>query len=161
MERGKVGVREDAKGGKVMRALLPGNGLTTLRNEMDRLFDRLWEGDIPERTLSEWTPLLDLSENKDAFIVKMEIPGMDPKEIKLSLQDQVLTVSGERKKEEEKKEERFYRIERSYGAFTRSIRLPVPVEEAKVNAVFTHGLLTITMPKSEMGKGVMVPIKAA
>ncbi len=144
-----------------MKAMLPGNGLTVLRNEMDRLFDRIWEGDLPERTMGEWSPVLDFSETKEFFFVKMEIPGLDPKEIKISLQDHILTISGERKKEEEEKDERFYRIERSYGVFTRSIRLPIPVDDNKVNAVFKNGILTIAIPKAEASKGIFVPIKTA
>lgn len=144
-----------------MKALMPGNGLTVLRNEMDRLFDRIWEGDLPERRLGEWTPVLDFSETKEFFFVKMEVPGMDPKEIKISLQDHILTISGERKKDEEEKDERFYRIERSYGVFTRSIRLPFPVDDYKVNAIFKNGVLTIAIPKAESSKGIFVPIKTA
>jgi len=144
-----------------MRLLVPGNGLTTLRNEMDRLFDRIWEGEMPERAMGEWTPVLDFSETKDFYFVKVEIPGMDPKEIKISFQDHVLTISGERKKEEEKKEERFYRLERSYGMFTRSIRLPMPVDGTKVDALFKNGVLTVSIPKAEASKGVYVPIKTA
>ena len=144
-----------------MRLLVPGNGLTTLRNEMDRLFDRIWEGEMPERAMGEWTPVLDFSETKDFYFVKVEIPGIDPKEIKISLQDHVLTISGERKKEEEKKEERFYRLERSYGMFTRSIRLPMPVDGTKVDALFKNGVLTVSIPKAEASKGVYVPIKTA
>jgi HSP20 family protein len=145
-----------------MKALMPGNGLTVLRNEMDRLFDRIWEGELPERSLGEWNPILDFSETKDAFRVKMEVPGIDPKEIKVSLQDQILTISGERKKEQqEEKDERFYRVERLYGVFTRSIRLPIPVDETKVNAFFKNGVLTIAIPKAEAGKGIFVPIKTA
>ncbi len=144
-----------------MRTLLPGNGMTVLRNEMDRLFDRIWEGQIPTRDMAGWTPVLDFSETKDSFIMKMEVPGIDPKEIKVSLQDHVLTVSGERNKEEEEKDERFYRLERSYGAFTRSLRLPMPVDETKVNALFKNGVLTISIPKAEASKGMLVPIKTA
>ena len=144
-----------------MKALLPGNGLTVLRNEMDRLFDRMWEGDFPGRALGEWTPVLDFSETKDIFLVKMEVPGIDPKDIKISLQDHILTLSGERKKEEEEKDERFYRLERSYGAFTRSIRLPMPVDESKVSAIFKNGVLAISIPKAEASEGIYVPIKTA
>ena len=143
-----------------MKALLPGNGLTVLRDEMDRLFDRIWEGDLPRRGLGEWTPILDFSETKEYFYVNMEVPGMDPKEIKISLQDHILTISGERKKEEEEKDQRFYRIERSYGIFTRSIRLPMPVEEHRVAATFKNGVLTISIPKAEASKGIFVPIKS-
>jgi len=144
-----------------MKAVLPANGLTVLRHEMDRLFDRMWEGEMPERALGEWTPLLDFSETKEYFVVKLEVPGIDPSGIKISLQDHMLTISGERKKEEEEKDERFYRIERSYGVFTRSIRLPIPVDEKKVNAVFKNGILTIAIPKAEASKGIFVPIKTA
>ncbi|HEX5030783.1 MAG TPA: Hsp20/alpha crystallin family protein [Tepidiformaceae bacterium] len=149
------------KGDEIVKALMPGNGLTVLRNEMDRLFDRIWEADLPERRLGEWTPVLDFSETKEFFFVKMEVPGMDPKDIKISLQDHILTISGDRKKDEEEKDERFYRIERSYGVFTRSIRLPFPVDEHKVNAVFKNGVLTIAIPKAESSKGIFVPIKTA
>jgi HSP20 family protein len=144
-----------------MKALMPGNGLTALRNEMDRLFDRIWEGDVPERTMGEWSPALDFSETKDSFVMKMEVPGIDPKDIKVSLQDHVLTITGERKREEEEKDERFYRMERSYGTFTRSIRLPMAVDEKKVNAVFKDGVLVVSVPKAEAGKGTLVPIKTA
>jgi HSP20 family protein len=91
----------------------------------------------------------------------MEVPGIDPKDIKISLENHVLTISGERKQGEEEKEERFYRVERSYGAFARSIRLPMPVDEKMVNAVFKNGVLMITVPKTEMGKGTFIPIKTA
>jgi HSP20 family protein len=144
-----------------MRALLAGDGLTVLRKEMDRLFDRMREGEEPRQSLGEWIPTLDFSETKDSFLMKMEVPGIDPKEIKISLQENVLTISGERKKEEEEKDERFYRMERSYGAFTRSMRLPMPVDEKKVNAVFTNGMLTVTVPKTEASKGILIPIKSA
>lgn len=144
-----------------MKALMPGNGLTALRNEMDRLFDRIWEGEVPERTMGEWSPVLDFSETKENFLMKVEVPGIDPKDIKVSLQDHVLTISGERKREEEAKDERFYRMERSYGTFTRSIRLPMAVDEKKVNAVFKDGILVVSVPKAEAGKGMFVPIKIA
>jgi HSP20 family protein len=144
-----------------MKTLMPGNGLTALRNEMDRLFDRIWEGEVPERTMGEWSPVLDFSETKETFVLKMEVPGIDPKDIKVSLQDHVLTITGERKREEEEKDERFYRMERSYGTFTRSIRLPMAVDEKKVNAVFKDGVLVVSVPKAEAGKGTLVPIKTA
>jgi HSP20 family protein len=140
---------------------MPGNGLTALRNEMDRLFDRIWEGEVPERTMGVWSPVLDFSETKETFVMKMEVPGIDPKDIKVSLQDHVLTISGERKREEEETDERFYRMERSYGTFTRSIRLPIAVDEKKVNAVFKDGVLVVSVWKAEAGKGTFVPIKTA
>ncbi len=145
-----------------MQVLTPWTGLTTLKKEMDRLFDRFWEMDFPElpSLRGEWGPTLDLSETKDALVVKAEIPGIDPKEINVSLQEQVLTIKGEKRQEKEEKDEHYYRMERSYGAFARSIRLPVPVDGSKVNATFKNGLLTITLPKTPAAKGTTIPIKA-
>lgn len=145
-----------------MKTLAPWTGLTTFRNEMDRLFDRFWDLDVPElpSLRGEWTPSLDLAETKDALVVKTEIPGIEPKEIQVSLQDQVLTIKGEKKQEKEEKDEHYYRMERSYGAFARTIRLPVPVDGSKVNATFKNGVLTITLPKTPAAKGTTIPIKA-
>ncbi|MGH7681037.1 MAG: Hsp20/alpha crystallin family protein [Candidatus Eiseniibacteriota bacterium] len=145
-----------------MRALIPTNGLTTLRKEMDRLFDRVWEGGLPEVTmpLGEWTPALDISDTNDAVVVKAEVPGIEPKEIKVSLVNQLLTIAGEKKYEYENKDEKFYRMERSSGSFARTINIPVPVDANKVVATFKNGLLMITMPKTAAAKGTSIPIKA-
>jgi HSP20 family protein len=111
--------------------------------------------------LGEWAPEMDLAETKDALVVKAEVPGIEPKDIQLSLKDQVLTIKGEKKQEKEEKDEHYYRMERSYGSFSRSIRLPSPVDEAKVSATFKNGLLTVTLPKTPAAKGTTIPIKAA
>ena len=93
-----------------MRALTPWTGLSTMKKEMDRLFDRFWEGDFPQLpSMGEWAPALDVSETKNAVMVKAEVPGMDPKDIELSLQDQLLTLKGEKKQEKEEKDEHYYR----------------------------------------------------
>ena len=145
-----------------MRALIPSNGLTTLRKEMDRLFDRIWEGGLPEVTtpLGEWTPALDISETNEFVVVKAEVPGIEPKDIQVTWNNQVLTVSGEKKMLKEEKDEKFYRMERASGSFARSVTIPVPVDAAKVVATFHNGLLTITMPKTPAAKGTSIPVKA-
>jgi len=144
-----------------MRGLMPWTGMTGLKQEMDRLFDRFFEPQWTELpVLGEWAPTLDLSETKDALVVKVEIPGMDPKDIQVSLQENLLTIKGEKKQEKEDKDERYHRVERSYGAFTRSVRLPVGVDGSKVDAKFKNGLLTVTLPKTLGAKGTMIPIKA-
>lgn len=145
-----------------MRALVPTNGITTLRKEMDRLFDRIWEGGLPEVTtpLGEWTPALDISETNDAIVVKAEVPGIEPKDIRVSMVNQLLTISGEKKYEEEKKDEKFYRMERSSGSFARTVTIPVPVDAGKVSATFKFGILTVLLPKSAAAKGTTIPIKA-
>ncbi|HEX5528810.1 MAG TPA: Hsp20/alpha crystallin family protein, partial [Methylomirabilota bacterium] len=147
--------------GKAMRALTPWTGMSTMKKEMDRLLDRFWEGDFPQLpAMGDWVPALDVSETKDAIMVKAEVPGMDSTDIQLSLHDQTLTLKGEKKQEKEEKDERYHRVERSYGAFTRSVRLPVAVDASKVTASFKNGLLTVTLPKTPAAKGTMIPIKA-
>ena len=144
-----------------MKALTPWTGMTSLKKEMDRLFERVWETDFPEwPVLGEWSPKLDLADTKDAVVVKAEVPGIDPKEIALSLHDQTLTIKGEKKEEKEEKDEQYYRMERSYGAFARSLRLPVPVDAGKVTATFKNGVLTVKLPKGAGAKGTTIPIKA-
>jgi HSP20 family protein len=141
---------------------MPWPGTASLKQEMDRLFNRFIEpewGEFPA-ALGEWAPSLDLSETKDALVAKVEIPGMDPKEIEVSLQENLLTIKGEKKQEKEEKDERHHRVERSYGAFTRTVRLPVAVDGSKVDAKFKNGLLTVTLPKTPGAKGTTVPIKA-
>jgi HSP20 family protein len=145
-----------------MRALTPWSGLSTMKTEMDRMLDRFWEGDffpaLP--AMGDWAPALDVSETKDAVMIKAEVPGMDAADINLSLHDQTLTLKGEKRQEKEEKEEHFYRIERMYGAFVRTVRLPATVDGSKVTAGFKNGLLTVRLPKAPAAKGTTIPIKA-
>lgn len=144
-----------------MASLMPWTGMTSLREQMDRLFDHFmdfkWE-EFP--AFGEWTPRLDLSETKENLIVKIEVPAMDPKDIEISLQENLLTIKGEKRQEREEKEERYHRVERAYGAFLRSVRLPVAVDASKVTATFKNGLLTVTLPKTPTSKGTTIPVKA-
>ena len=143
-----------------MRALVPTTGMTALKKEMDRIFDRIWETDLPAPAVfGEWTPVIDVLESKDELIVKVEVPGIEPKEINVQLAEQILTITGEKQYEKEEKDEKFYRMERSMGAFSRSVRLPTPVDITKVTAAFKNGLLTITLPKTKEVKGTSIPIK--
>ena len=140
-----------------MPALMP---WTPWKKEMDRFFDRFFDMELPElRMTGEWMPTVDLAETKDALVVKAEIPGIEPKEINLTLQDQVLVIKGEKKQEKEEKDEHYYRAERTYGAFARTIRLPAPVDGSKVTATFKHGVLMVTLPKAPAAKGTTIPIK--
>lgn len=142
-----------------MNALMSPPVVTSLRKEMDRLFDRLWDGD-EFRLMGEWNPSMDLSETKDALIARIEIPGIEQKDVHVSLENGVLTVKGEKQLEAEKKDERFYRTERSYGSFVRTLWLPVSVDAARVTATFKNGVLTITMPKAREAMGIEIPVKA-
>lgn len=141
-------------------SLMPTPVLASLRKEMDRLFERAWDSDFDLPTLGEWTPVLDLSEADDAISVRMEIPGIEPKDIHVTLKDQVLTIRGEKKREVERKDERFYRLERNYGSFVRTLTLPTSVREDKVNATFKNGVLTIQLMKVPEQAGTTIPVKA-
>jgi HSP20 family protein len=144
-----------------MRSLMPWTGMASLRQEMDRLFDRFFEARTDELpALGEWAPSMDVSETKDAVVVKVEVPGMESKDLEVTLQENTLLVKGEKKQEKEEKDERYHRVERSYGAFVRSVRLPVGVEGAKVDAKFKNGLLTVTLPKTAAAKATPIPVKA-
>jgi len=103
---------------------------------------------------------MDISETKDSLVAKVEVPGMDPKDIHISLQEDLLTIKGEKKQEKEEKDEHYHRVERAYGGFTRSVRLPVAVDASKVTASFKNGLLTITLPKTPSARGTTIPVKA-
>ena len=145
----------------MMRALAPWRGMETLRQEMERVFDRFFEPRWDEfEAVGAWAPKLDFSETKDAFVVKAEVPGVEQKDISVSIQDQMLTVKGEKHKEKEEKDEKYHRVERSWGAFTRTLALPMGVETEKVSATFKDGLLTIKLPKAPGAKGMTIPVKA-
>jgi HSP20 family protein len=128
---------------------------------MDRLFDRFFESPWSELpALGDWTPAVDVSEGKDAITLKAELPGVDPKDVSVSLEGDVLTIKGEKEQKKEEKDERQHRIERSYGAFMRSMRLPAAVDGSKVTATFKNGVVTVTLPKAQGAKGTTIPIKA-
>jgi HSP20 family protein len=127
---------------------------------MDRLFDRVWDGD-EFVTLGEWVPRVDLTDAPETLTARIEIPGIEPKDIHVTLEHDVLTVKGEKRAEGERKDEKVLRIERAYGSFERSLKLPAPVDAQKVNATFKNGLLVIEMPKAAQAKGTAIPIKVA
>lgn len=144
-----------------MSMLMPWTaGLANLRREMDRLFERFFEPWEEFEALGEWSPRVDLSETKDAFVVKAEIPGVDQKDVSVSLEGQLLTIKGEKRQEKEEKDARHHRIERAWGAFARTMRLPAAVEGDKVSATFKQGVLTVTLPKAPGAKGTTIPVKA-
>jgi len=144
-----------------MRALAPWRGMDVLRQEMERVFDRFFEPRWDEfEAGGAWAPKLDVSETKDAYMVKAEIPGVDQKDLSVSLQNQILTIKGEKHKDKEEKDEKYHRVERSWGEFTRAIALPGAADTEKVNATFKEGVLTITLPKTPAAKGTTIPVKA-
>lgn len=103
---------------------------------------------------------MDVSETDKEVIVKAELPGMDPKEIDVSVRGDILTLAGERKQEKEEKGVNFHRVERSYGSFSRSIQLPAEVDTGKVEASYKDGVLRITLPKAKAAAVKKIQVKA-
>jgi len=143
-------------------ALMPFNRrnestLARLHRDMDGLFSAFFAGwPVYEHKL--W-PAIDVSEDEDAIVVKAEVPGCKADDINISVHGNTMTVSGEKKREEEKKEKGRYHLERSYGSFRRDLNLPADVDHAKVDAVCKDGVLSITLPKAEREKAIKVKVK--
>ena len=108
--------------------------------------------------VAEWAPAVDVSETETEYLIKAEIPEVKKEDVKVTLQDGMLTLQGERKQEKEEKGKRFHRIERSYGSFLRSFDLPANVDDTKAKADFKEGVLTLTLPKSEKAKPKSVEV---
>ena len=138
----------------------PGFGrLSSLRDELDRLFESPWtELARTSQLLSGWTPALDIHEDKDNFIVRAELPGMKREDIDVSLHDGALSISGERKLEQKFEEAEVYRTERFFGKFQRTVALPAAVAADKVKAQYKDGVLTITLPKTEEAKPKQISV---
>jgi HSP20 family protein len=140
----------------------PFREVSRLRDEMDRMWEDFFGAG--RRGLSpmaeEWIPAVDISDTADKVMVKAEIPGMDAKDVEISLVGDVLTIKGEKKAEKEEKKENFHLVERSYGSFVRSLRLPAAVEADKIEATYKKGVLTITCPKKEELKPKQITIKS-
>jgi HSP20 family protein len=136
---------------KPFRELAPFREFDRMRRDMDRFWDSFLEGGLRKRTEEggEWLPSLDVAETKNELVVKAEVPGMDAKDIDISLSDGVLTIKGEKKQEREEKEADYHLVERSYGSFTRFVQLPTDVQSEKISASYKNGILTIVLPKSE------------
>lgn len=125
------------------------NDVWGLQSDINRLFDAFMSPFDGSEFKGTTMPKLDIAEMKDKYEIKAELPGMDEKDINLSLDDGVLTISGEKKAENEEKEKGYYLKECSYGSFSRSVRLPENIADDKIGAHFKKGVLFIDMPKKE------------
>jgi HSP20 family protein len=118
--------------------------------DFDRLFSSLFENS--GRRVQRWVPAMDLMEADDHFVLKADLPGLAEDDVAIEVQDNVLTISGSREAEEQRKEQGWYRLERSYGSFSRSLTLPDGVDPDNVEAKFDRGVLEIHIPKPEQRK---------
>ncbi|WP_447976688.1 Hsp20/alpha crystallin family protein [Candidatus Nitrospira bockiana] len=151
----------------LMRPKIGQDAFRELENMSDRLnrllTGRSWPGGGQDESMAlpEWAPAVDVMEMDGEFQIRAELPGVEKKDVKLSVEDGVLTISGHRPQEKEEKGTRYHRIERAYGSFARSFRVPDSVDEQKVTAEFTNGVLTIHLPKSEKARPKSVEIRVA
>ena len=145
-----------------MRTLLPtftrsGNWINTPNMRFfDRFFD---EFDFPELTdQKQWLPKVDVSETDDHVVVRAEVPGMDKKDISITMSEGILTIQGEKKHEKEEEKENYRVVERRYGSFSRSLRVPRGVDADKIEASYKDGVLKVAIPKSESEKSRKIEI---
>ncbi|MBV9836739.1 MAG: Hsp20/alpha crystallin family protein [Solirubrobacterales bacterium] len=140
----------------------PVRELNTIQNEMNRLFNTFFEAPSGNGgsagSLRRWIPAMDLVETDEDFVLRVDLPGLSEQDVNIELEDNVLTVSGERKAEHEERKEGYYRVERASGAFARSLTLPDGVDPAAVRATFDRGVLEVRVPKPEERKPRMVAI---
>jgi len=127
----------------------PFRDMTTLRERMNRLFEDMAasRGEEKDLTTSSWAPAVDIYETENEVVLTAEIPGIEEKDIEIKVEDNTLTLKGERKFEKETKEENYHRIERAYGCFFRSFTLPAFVDQDRIEAEHENGVLKIRMPK--------------
>ena len=139
----------------------PFRDLRNLQDEMTRLFTGVAPGGGGREDMMNgaWSPRVDIFEDKDHLVLEAELPGMDQNDFELSFENNVLTLSGERKFEKKTEEGNYHRVERSYGSFTRSFTLPQTVTAEGANAEFQNGVLHVTLPKREETKARKIEIK--
>jgi len=134
----------------------------SMRKEFDRVFDSFFHGDISDTTsafTSTWIPAVDIAERENEFVVRIELPGVTKEDVRITMQEGILTVKGEKKQEKESKGSDYHRVERSFGSFQRSFTLPTAVRAENIDASFTDGVLNITLPKAEEAKPKQIDVK--
>lgn len=143
----------------------PYRAMSNINREIERAFEdfgfpmlRRWRGE-EEAAEEGWMPAIDVSETKDEYLIKADLPGVSKDDVKVTLSENVLTVMGEKKSEKETKEQNYHRKERMYGSFVRNFRLPGPVSGEKVKAEYKNGVLTLAVPKAEGAKPKEIQIQ--
>jgi len=130
----------------------------SLRREMDRLFDNFLGTEFKSTANGNWLPEIDMSETDDEIIVKMDIPGMEQKDIKVAMSGDYLNVTGERKEEKEEKKKHYYSLERKLGMFERNIPIPTAVDPVKIRAEYNKGVLEVHLPRTAEAKPYRIPV---
>ena len=145
----------------------PFRAVTTLQDQINRLFNDTFERTGDESNLSAWAPAVDIYETEQELVVKADLPDVDPKDLDIRVENNILTIRGDRKFEKKVNEENYLRVERSYGSFARSFTLANTVDSDAIKAEYQNGVLTLSIPKKEEAKpkqikvNVSAPAKAA
>jgi len=142
----------------------PFRELEEVSTRLNRIFGRSLarsESGNEMLAVADWAPSVDISETDSAYLIKGEIPGVKKEDVKVTVQDGMLTIQGERKQEKEEKGKKFHRVECSYGSFVRSFRVPDDADENKVKAEFKDGMINITLPKSEKAKPKAIEVSVS
>ena len=137
----------------------PMRELTSLQGEMNRLFNTFFEDN--GGSTRRWAPPMDLADAGDHLVLKADLPGLSEEDVRIEVQDRLLTVSGERKAEHEENREGYYRMERAFGSFSRSVTLPDGVDAGKIDASFDKGVLEVRIPKPQERKPHRVEISGS
>jgi HSP20 family protein len=133
--------------------------MATLHDQVNRLFEGSLQGNRSDNSsLTTWAPAVDIYENENALVIKADIPDLDEKDLDIRVENNMLTVKGERKFEQKVKEENYLRIERTYGAFSRSFSLPTTVNTEAIKAEYKNGVLTVELPKRAESKPKQVKV---
>jgi HSP20 family protein len=131
-----------------------------MQREMNKIYGSFFRG-VDEQSLlgSTWMPAVDVVEENDEYIVKIELPGVSKDDVKITLESNILTIRGEKKAEKDSDEKNYHRTERSYGIFQRSFTLPASVKNEKIGAEYKDGILAVTLPKAEETKPKQIEVK--
>jgi HSP20 family protein len=135
-----------------MRSLTPFRGVTTLQDQINRLFNDAFERTGEESNLTAWAPAVDIKENEHELLVNADLPGIDPKDLDIHVENNILTIRGERKFEKKVDEANYLRVERAYGSFSRSFSLANTVNPDGIKADYQNGVLTLRIPRREEAK---------
>ena len=136
----------------------PFRGATGLQDQINRVFNDVLERTGEESSLTAWAPAVDIYETEHELVLKADLPDIDPKDLDIRVENNILTIRGERKFEKNVNEENYLRVERSYGSFTRSFTLANTVNSEAIKAAYENGVLTLTIPKREEAKPKQIKV---
>jgi len=136
----------------------PFRNISTLQDQVNRLFESSFQGKADNSELTVWAPAVDIYETENELVLKADLPDINEKDLDVRVENNMLTIRGERKFEEKVKEDNYLRVERSYGSFSRSFSLPTTVNSEAIKAQYTNGVLTVELPKRAESKPKQVKV---